>query len=117
MGVDFISVAGVAAPFRFIDFSIATAVDALGILVHPLPYFLQNLHRLLRNTALCIRTHIQEQVAALAYNSEVKLTDYWNLKEYSQNQFFFLNADTSDSYPLPDARDTVVEVTLEETEE
>ena len=50
-------------------------------------------------------------------NSEVKLTDYWNLKEYSQNQFFFLNADTCDSYPLPDDRDTVVEVTLEETEE
>ena len=42
---------------------------------------------------------------------------YWTLKEYSQNQFFFLNADTCDSYPLPDDRDTVVEVTLEETEE
>jgi alpha-L-fucosidase len=47
-------------------------------------------------------------------NSEVRLTNYWNLKEYSQNQFFFLNANTCDSYPLPDERDTVVEVTLEE---
>jgi alpha-L-fucosidase len=36
------------------------------------------------------------------------------LKEYAQNQFFFLNANTCDSYPLPDERDTVVEVTLEE---
>ena len=47
-------------------------------------------------------------------NSEVRLTNYWNLKEYSQNQFFFLNNDTCDSYPLPDERDTVVEVTLDE---
>ena len=58
-----------------------------------------------------------KKLRRLSDNSEVKLTDYWNLKEYSQNQFFFLNADTCDSYPLPDARDTVVEVTLEETEE
>ena len=58
-----------------------------------------------------------KKLRRLSDNSEVKLTDYWNLKEYSQNQFFFLNADTCDSYPLPDDRDTVVEVTLEETEE
>ena len=49
-------------------------------------------------------------------NSEVKLADYWNLKEYAQNKFFFLNPVTCDCYPLPDERDTVVEVTLEETE-
>ena len=66
VGVDLISVAGVTAPFRFIDFSIATAVDALGVLVHPLSYFFQNLHRLLRNTTFCIRPYIQEQVATLA---------------------------------------------------
>ena len=58
-----------------------------------------------------------KKLRRLSDNSEVKLTDYWNLKEYSHNQFFFLNADTCDSYPLPDDRDTVVEVTLEETEE
>jgi alpha-L-fucosidase len=45
------------------------------------------------------------------------MANYWNLKEYSQTQFFFLNANTWDSYPLPDERDTVVEVTLEETED
>ena len=66
MGVDLISVAGVTAPFRFINLSVAAAIDALGVLVHPLSYFFQNLHRLLRNTAFCIRSHIQEQVSALA---------------------------------------------------
>ena len=57
-----------------------------------------------------------KRLRRISDNSEVRLTNYWNLKEYSQNQFFFLNADTCDSYPLPDPRDTVVEVTLEENE-
>jgi alpha-L-fucosidase len=62
-------------------------------------------------------TGIHSKVAKLrrvSDNSEIRLANYWNLKEYAQNQFFFLNASTCDSYPLPDERDTVVEVTLEE---
>ena len=78
MGIDLISAAGVAAPFRFINLSIAAAVDALGILVHPLSYFFQNLHRLLRNTAFCIRTHIQEQVAALADTLNQHVDDHFS---------------------------------------
>jgi alpha-L-fucosidase len=48
----------------------------------------------------------------LADGSEIKLADYWNLAEYKQHAFFFLNHPTWDNYPLPDERDTVVEVTL-----
>jgi alpha-L-fucosidase len=65
-------------------------------------------------------TGIQGKIAKirrLSDNSEIRMANYWNLKEYSQTQFFFLNANTWDSYPLPDERDTVVEVTLEETED
>ena len=66
VSIDFISIAGVASPLGLVDLGVTTAVDALGILIHPLPYFFQNLHRFLWNTAFCIRTHIQEQVSALA---------------------------------------------------
>jgi alpha-L-fucosidase len=53
-----------------------------------------------------------EKLRRLADGSEIKLTDYWNLAEYKQHAFFFLNRSTWDNYPLPDERDTVVEVTL-----
>ena len=78
VGVDFISAASVAAPFRFIDLSIAAAVDALGVLVHPVAYFFQNFHRLLRNTTFCIRPHIQEQVAALADTLNQHVDDHFS---------------------------------------
>jgi alpha-L-fucosidase len=46
--------------------------------------------------------------------SEIRPADYWNLSEYRQNAYFFLNPQSADSYPLPDPIDTVVEVPLTE---
>jgi len=46
--------------------------------------------------------------------SEVMETFYWNLKEYSENAYFFFNSRASNCYPLPDEKDTVVEITLKE---
>ena len=57
-----------------------------------------------------------KRLRRISDNSEVRLTNYWNQKDYSQNQIFFLIADPCDSNPLPDPRDTDVEVTLEENE-
>ena len=54
-----------------------------------------------------------EKLRLLADGSEIKLSDYWNLKEYAHHAYFFLNP-TFDNYPLPDPIDTVVEVTLTE---
>ena len=39
---------------------------------------------------------------------------YWNLKEYDKNAFFFFNPYAADCYPLPDEKDTVVEIYLKE---
>ncbi|MCR1843411.1 UNVERIFIED_CONTAM: alpha-L-fucosidase [Murimonas intestini] len=46
--------------------------------------------------------------------SEIKESFFWNLKEYTDNAFFFFDSKSSDCYPLPDDRDTVVEITLKE---
>lgn len=48
----------------------------------------------------------------LSDQSEIKLGDYWNLTEYPQHAYFYLNPKTYDNYPLPDPIDTVVELTL-----
>jgi alpha-L-fucosidase len=50
----------------------------------------------------------------LADGSEIQITHYWNLEEYQQHAYFFLNPQSADSYPLPDPIDTVVEVPLTE---
>ncbi len=50
----------------------------------------------------------------LCDNSEIRETHYWNLKEFGQNAFFFFALNASDCYPLPDERDTVVEIFLKE---
>lgn len=55
-----------------------------------------------------------EKMRLLADNSEVKETRYWNLKEYDKNAFFFFNPYAADCYPLPDEKDTVVEIYLKE---
>ena len=55
-----------------------------------------------------------EKLRLLADNSEIKLADYWNLKEFGQNAFFFFDPYASDCYPLPDEKDTVVEIHLKE---
>ncbi|MFV0503931.1 MAG: alpha-L-fucosidase [Lachnospirales bacterium] len=44
--------------------------------------------------------------------SEVKESFFWNLKEYTENAYFFFDCYSSDCYPLPDENDTVVEITL-----
>lgn len=55
-----------------------------------------------------------KRVRRLADRSEVKLTNYWNLSEYPEHAFFFLNERSADNYPLPDPKNTVVEITLED---
>ena len=53
-----------------------------------------------------------EKLCLLSDRSEIMLcNDYWNLSEYKEHAFFFLNPQTHDSYPLPDPIDTVVEIT------
>jgi alpha-L-fucosidase len=48
----------------------------------------------------------------LADGSEIRLSGYWNLREYNRHAYFFLNPHSGDNYPLPDSIDTVVEITL-----
>ena len=56
-----------------------------------------------------------EKMRLLKDKTEVIETFFWNLKEYTENAFFFFDNHASDCYPLPDERDTVVEITLKET--
>jgi alpha-L-fucosidase len=53
-----------------------------------------------------------KKLRRLADGSEIKIADYWNLAEYREHAFFFLNGNSFDNYPLPDPVDTVVEITL-----
>jgi alpha-L-fucosidase len=53
-----------------------------------------------------------EKMRLLSDGSEVRIADYWNLTEYPNDAFFFTSPRTSDSYPLPDETDTVIEITL-----
>jgi alpha-L-fucosidase len=53
-----------------------------------------------------------EKIRLLSDRSEIKQANYWNLAEYPEHAFFFLNPMSSDSYPLRDPIDTVVEITL-----
>lgn len=53
-----------------------------------------------------------EKMRLLRDDTEVQETFYWNLKEYLDNAFLFFNSRSADCYPLPDERDTVVEITL-----
>jgi alpha-L-fucosidase len=53
-----------------------------------------------------------EKLRLLSDGSEIQVAKYWNLAEYAQHAFFFLNPQSSDNYPLPDPRDTVVELSL-----
>jgi alpha-L-fucosidase len=52
------------------------------------------------------------KIRLLSDGSEVKQADYWNLAEYPEHAFFFLNPVSFDNYPLPNPIDTVVEITL-----
>ncbi|MDR1108248.1 MAG: alpha-L-fucosidase [Spirochaetaceae bacterium] len=53
-----------------------------------------------------------EKMRLLADGSEIRPANYWNLAEYGEHAFFFLNPQSYDNYPLPDPADTVVEITL-----
>jgi alpha-L-fucosidase len=53
-----------------------------------------------------------EKMRLLSDGSEIKPARYWNLSEYPNDAFFFLNPSSGDNYPLPDPIDTVVEITL-----
>lgn len=57
---------------------------------------------------------LREVGAWMKDNSEIKETFFWNLKEYSENAFFFFEPTAFDCYPLPDEKDTVVEIFLKE---
>lgn len=64
--------------------------------------------------AICLEkmAGMVDHMRLLKDGSEVKETFFWNLKEYSENAFFFFDMHSSDCYPLPDEHDTVVEITL-----
>jgi alpha-L-fucosidase len=53
-----------------------------------------------------------EKARRLCDGSELKLVNHWNLQQYPEHAFFFLNPDSGDNYPLPDLIDTVAEITL-----
>jgi alpha-L-fucosidase len=53
-----------------------------------------------------------EKLRLLRDGSEIKIANYWNLTEYPEYAFFFINRQSFDNYPLPDEKDTVVEVTI-----
>jgi alpha-L-fucosidase len=53
-----------------------------------------------------------QKMRLLADGSEITAAQHWNLSEYKEHAFFFLNY--GDSYPLPDKIDTVVEISLKE---
>jgi len=55
-----------------------------------------------------------KKVRLLSDGSELKLVSHWNLAQYPEHAFFFLNPGTGDNYPLPDPYNTVVEITLNE---
>lgn len=53
-----------------------------------------------------------KKMRLLRDGSEVLQSNYWNLKEFAKDAFFFFDASASDCYPLPDDRDSVVEIEL-----
>lgn len=64
--------------------------------------------------AICLEkmAGMVDHMRLLKDGSEVKESFFWNLKEYADNAFFFFDCHSSDCYPLPDEKDTVVEITL-----
>ena len=55
-----------------------------------------------------------EKMRLVSDGSEIKEADFWNLVEFGEHAFFFFNPKASDCYPLPDEKDTVVEIWLKE---
>lgn len=64
--------------------------------------------------AICL-PHMAEKIQSMRLlrdGSEIKESFYWNLKEYKDHAFFFFDTHSADCYPLPDDRDTVVDILL-----
>jgi len=55
-----------------------------------------------------------EKIRLLSDRSELQPVNHWNLAQFPEHAFFFLNPGSGDNYPLPDSVDTVVEITLKE---
>lgn len=55
-----------------------------------------------------------KKIRRLSDFSEIKESDYWNLMEYRENSFFHLYPSMACSYPLPDEKDTVIRIELNE---
>ena len=55
-----------------------------------------------------------EKLRLLSDRSEIRPANHWNLQQYPEHVFFFLNPDSCDNYPLPDPADTVVEISLKQ---
>ncbi len=53
-----------------------------------------------------------DHLRLLKDGSELKLTEYWNVREYPNDAFFFFDDKRVLTFPLPDENDTVVEITL-----
>ena len=53
-----------------------------------------------------------EKLRLLSDGSEIKSARHWNLSEYKEHAFFFLNPNSHDNYPLLDPKNTVVEIDL-----
>ena len=53
-----------------------------------------------------------DHLRLLKDGSELKVTEFWNIKEYPNDAFFFFDEKRVLTFPLPDEKDTVVEITL-----
>ncbi len=62
--------------------------------------------------ALCDMVGKIKKMRLLRDGSEILQSNYWNLKEFAKDAFFFFDTSSSDCYPLPDDRDSVVEIEL-----
>ena len=52
--------------------------------------------------ALCDMVGKIKKMRLLRDGSEILQSNYWNLKEFAKDAFFFFDTSASDCYPLPD---------------
>ncbi len=53
-----------------------------------------------------------DSMRLLKDNSEIRETGHWNVTEYPNDTFFFFDNQSALTFPLPDEKDTVVEIRL-----
>ena len=56
-----------------------------------------------------------DRMRLLKDGSEIEESFFWNLHEYNENAFFFFDKKVTAGYPLPEEKDTVVEVLLKQS--